>query len=665
MPNTINQGTAGGMPYYASTGTDLTQAPGIFYDATNRVIYSGINITRSTYTSSYSNSGFSFNQYHSTPSSNAVNFVRGRGTSAAKASPVTGDQLVNIIAAGWGGTAPVAGAYLKAVVNGTVSSTSMPTEWVFGTNNGLGSTADRVKITKDGQLNVNTISNFSGTDITISPSGKIVLGAPSKVKITGGTSGQSLITDGLGNLSWATITGATGPQGPAGPTGATGATGATGPQGPQGLKGDTGATGATGATGPQGPKGDTGIQGPVGLTGPQGPQGVQGLKGDTGETGATGPQGPAGPAGGLTNPITVTLETTKGNLNPNYNIDGDSDADLTDGIQYLKWMTGDATGPSLSSVKWIKGDWGTDGKAHAVIAVAEGNAINAMNAIVGNPANANIGDTMFIGNVTAQNRTDIGLAIGGTQIAIMANDPEANNGAGKDLTLTTSTDGLGMWTLTGDIYVDGALDANSLYSGNAITLGNGSLSLDYDLDGNGSVSSADSLKYLKFNNYTRSTTGLTELTPYTWLKPVWAASGKAHAVLAVVEGDSLNALKKAVNGTPDPDIGDTIFLGNTDSTGTAEAGFGVCGGQVFMYGFDKANGNDEHMYIASGNPGVWSIKGDVNVTGAVTATEFLRTKSYADAAARDAAIPVPLAGMMVLTAGTFQGYNGSAWVTLG
>jgi hypothetical protein len=133
----------------------------------------------------------------------------------------------------------------------------------------------------------------------------------------------------------------------------------------------------------------------------------------------------------------------------------------------------------------------------------------------------------------------------------------------------------------------------------------------------------------------------------------------------VVEGDALNALKVAVNTTPDTNIGDTIFLGNTDNTGTAEAGFGVCGGQVFMYGFDKANGNDENMYIVSNNPGRWDIKGDVNVTGAVTASEFLRTKSYADTAARDAAIPTPLVGMMVVVAGTFQGYNGTAWVTLG
>jgi hypothetical protein len=82
----------------------------------------------------------------------------------------------------------------------------MPTEWVFGTHNGT-TLADRAKITKDGELNVNSISNFSGGDLTLSPSGQVVLGAPAKVKITGGSSGQVLSTDGNGNLSWVNASG--------------------------------------------------------------------------------------------------------------------------------------------------------------------------------------------------------------------------------------------------------------------------------------------------------------------------------------------------------------------------------------------------------------------------------------------------------------------------
>jgi hypothetical protein len=509
MANTIGTGAAGAIPFYNTAGTDLTPAPNVSYDKVNKILnIPGITINKGQYTPGFGFAGMSFQNYYAGQPVNTFNFVRGRGTPTARTVPLNGDQLANIAVAGFAGVGPVVGANIKAVLVGTANSTSMPTEWIFSTHNGT-ALADRVKITKDGQLNANSIANFSGNDLTLSPTGQVVLGEPSKVKITGGSAGQTIVTDGNGNLSWGVgpvgptgpqgAQGIQGPQGVAGPTGATGPTGLTGPQGaqgPQGLKGDTGNTGATGPTGA------------TGLTGPTGPTGAQGPKGDTGAT------GPAGPAGGLTNPITVTLETTRGNLTPDGNIDGDSDTDLNDSIQYLRWMTGAANGPNLNSVKWIKGNWGTDGKAHAVIAVAESNSINVMNSIVGLPSDPNLGDTMFIGNVTAQNRTEIGLAISGKQVAIMAKDPDFGS-SGKDLSIMSSIDGTGQWNVTGDVWVDGGFATNSVYAGE------------------------------------------------------------------------------------------------------------------------------------------------------VTATDFLRTKNYADAAARNAAIPTPLVGMMVVVAGTFQGYNGSAWVTLG
>lgn len=61
------------------------------------------------------------------------------------------------------------------------------------------------------------------------------LGTVANIKIFGGSNGNVLSTDGLGNLSWT-----------AGGFGASGATGATGPIGPQGPLGPTGATGPAG-----------------------------------------------------------------------------------------------------------------------------------------------------------------------------------------------------------------------------------------------------------------------------------------------------------------------------------------------------------------------------------------------------------------------------------
>jgi hypothetical protein len=56
----------------------------------------------------------------------------------------------------------------------------------------------------------------------------------------------------------------------------------------------------------------------------------------------------------------------------------------------------------------------------------------------------------------------------------------------------------------------------------------------------------------------------------------------------------------------------------------------------------------------------------VVLDGDVTVGRFIQLPVYADNAARDAAIPVPAAGMMVFnsTGTVFQGYTGAAWVDL-
>ena len=68
-----------------------------------------------------------------------------------------------------------------------------------------------------------------------------------------------------------------------------------GPPGPTGPVGPTGSAGTNGATGPTG----AGATGPQGIPGPTGPRGLQGEQGGLGPTGATGPSGsgPTGPAG--------------------------------------------------------------------------------------------------------------------------------------------------------------------------------------------------------------------------------------------------------------------------------------------------------------------------------------------------------------------------------
>ena len=187
-------------------------------------------------------------------------------------------------------------------------------------------------VTGNSQGNITSVGNLTGLTsngvVNFSDANTVQLGSSVGVKITGGSSGEILATDGTGNLYWSAPTagpqgptGATGPQGPQGPAGGpqgpqgpAGTNGpqgpqgpAGGPQGPQGPSGPTGPTGATGPRGPQGPIGSTGPQGPqgpTGATGPQGPQGPgsTGPQGPQGPIGASGPQGPQGPAGGPQGP---------------------------------------------------------------------------------------------------------------------------------------------------------------------------------------------------------------------------------------------------------------------------------------------------------------------------------------------------------------------------
>lgn len=162
MANTIGNGNASAIPFYDTTGTDLVpMTGGVSYDKTNKILnIPGFAINKPIYTGGYGYSGMSFQNFYAGVPVNTFNFVRGRGTFTAKAVPQSGDQLAHIIMAGWGGTTPVAGASIKATMVGTANGTSMPTELIFGTNNGT-AFSDRLKITKDGQLNVNAISNFS------------------------------------------------------------------------------------------------------------------------------------------------------------------------------------------------------------------------------------------------------------------------------------------------------------------------------------------------------------------------------------------------------------------------------------------------------------------------------------------------------------------------
>ena len=105
----------------------------------------------------------------------------------------------------------VAGATIVSAGNitGTIATAAQPYVTSLGTlssltvNGAVGATTIRGLIATNAQPFITNV----GTLTSLTVSGNANLGSNSTVKITGGTSGQYMITDGNGNLSWSSIVG--------------------------------------------------------------------------------------------------------------------------------------------------------------------------------------------------------------------------------------------------------------------------------------------------------------------------------------------------------------------------------------------------------------------------------------------------------------------------
>lgn len=198
MANTINQGTTNSVAYYPAAGTDIDDTgPEFIWDNNaNRVILS------KSYTSA-SDALLSLAYAGTSTSAPPVFFVRTRGTISAPVTLQNADRLPALTFVGRGLTAYRTGAYVGAVINGTtINDSSMPTDIVFGTNNGTG-IADRAKLNKDGEWQVNVIKDFFGGTLTLNPTSTLDLGAVTKIAVSDGSTGQFLVKASNGRLAWA------------------------------------------------------------------------------------------------------------------------------------------------------------------------------------------------------------------------------------------------------------------------------------------------------------------------------------------------------------------------------------------------------------------------------------------------------------------------------
>lgn len=200
MANTINSGLAKGLAFYPANGSDVSSsAANLKWDpATNTITLAGkLQINHSA-----GNTGLSVINYNNAFVPTYIG--RSQGTQLNPMKVVAGNILGGFSFIGRADTDFRTGAYINAVVDGAVSDISIPSKLVFGTHNGS-ALAPRAELSKLGELKVNTIKNFSGGDLTLSPDGKVVVNV-NKLNITGGYPGQVLAINSGGALAWTSIT---------------------------------------------------------------------------------------------------------------------------------------------------------------------------------------------------------------------------------------------------------------------------------------------------------------------------------------------------------------------------------------------------------------------------------------------------------------------------
>jgi len=204
------------------------------FGSNNSLIDGNVFISRNTYSTTYG-AGFTFAQHHATADAVNFGFYRTRGTGLLPTAVLNGDDLADISFFGWDGTARAGGASISATVEGTPVTGHIPTKISFGTDNGT-TTGIRAELSAAGIWKVNSIQNYSGTELTVTAAtvkiaGDVQINAQGDLRFADtdssnwvafqapgtvaanvtwtlpaadGTTGQVLSTNGGGTLTWVT-----------------------------------------------------------------------------------------------------------------------------------------------------------------------------------------------------------------------------------------------------------------------------------------------------------------------------------------------------------------------------------------------------------------------------------------------------------------------------
>ena len=626
MANTIFSGARYRLPYYATTGTDLTSVSQLTWTpgtTTLQINGGSMQVVRN------SDIGLVFfNQHHSTPATSSFTMTRSRGTFTSQLPVQAGDYIGRFtFRANTAAGNTVNAVDIAAVVDtGSVSAGSLNSKLLVYTRRGTTELLSLIVTSQSTSTSVNTggvqipqgglgvdgaiyagpiytngtrVTTFSGdwNDLANKPTVPTNLDSLTDVIVTSPSSGQVLKYNGT---NWVNDSDATG--------------------------------------------------------------------------------------GGTT--FSDIIKTSKGNTTPDFDFNGSGTVDLSDVTNgYLKFANygGAGSAPALTPYTWIEGSWAATTSSHGIIACVEGNAINALKKIVDLPR-VPTGDTMFMGNVDNDQRSIAGAFVSGEQVGIFGFDNDGGQATKKTMSIVSTNDGSNAWNIEGDLVnVQGSLDVwGTFYPGPlgvSLRSEKGQLTVPFDFDGNGTVELVDSTNgYAKMITSSKATTGAPALTNFNWIEGAWATTTGSHAVISCVQGNSTNVLKKVVD-LPPIQTGDTMFIGNLDQNQRAASGYYVHGEQVGMFAYDDNSGQNETtstMSIRTTTDGSGRMElrasggirtfNTLTVSGGLIATgstAYMQTKNYTDTTARDTAITTPVAGMMVLAGGIFYGYNGSAWVAFG
>lgn len=224
---------------------ELNISPTFFttFGSNNAAIDGNVYITRNSYSTGTA-AGFTFAQHHDTADAVNFTFYRSRGTGNSQTVISNGDDIVDLAFVGHDGTStPLGAGNISCQVDGTVSSGIIPGRFRFALHDGstVGPSGLRAvaELSSAGVWKVNSIQNYSGTDLTITATNVKIAGdvqinargdlrfadsdssnwiafqAPATVSTNvtwtlpsaDGSIGQVLTTNGSGTLSWSTASG--------------------------------------------------------------------------------------------------------------------------------------------------------------------------------------------------------------------------------------------------------------------------------------------------------------------------------------------------------------------------------------------------------------------------------------------------------------------------